>query len=325
MQRSSWIPALLFALALGGCTPQQQVTPSLPTHGVINHRSYLFQGNTVTEETTDPDTYAVFGAISDCHGEAARARWFAEELKRQGAEYILNAGDNALNERLRYGRADVNDDRKEIKDCLAAMASTGLPVFVIPGNHETQTTYQGALQDLAAQGIKNIIDMTIYQRFDGDDLDIVALPGYHTKSIPGRKFIPDDGYWAQPENIKAAGALAQDLDDAVVLLSHGAPKTGSYGPGTISNGQDVGDEVTRKVMIQYNISFAVVGHIHEAGGLAANLRGEKVAPETWASSFVVNAGALENWELLNGKQSKGMALLVTISDKQARYKVITSE
>ncbi|MBI4159520.1 hypothetical protein HY500_04675 [Candidatus Woesearchaeota archaeon] len=36
----------------------------------INGHSYKFEGNKVTEITSDEDTQAIYGIISDAHGEA---------------------------------------------------------------------------------------------------------------------------------------------------------------------------------------------------------------------------------------------------------------
>lgn len=289
----------------------------------INNKTYQFSGNSVTELTHDADTEARYGVISDAHGEVERARYFAQLFKQQGVDGIIMPGDIVKNEQLRYGRADAQNDTVELISVLSAVAETGLPVFVIPGNHETKPVYEAALHSLT-QKFPNLIDMTRYRIFDGDDVDFVSLPGYQTFSSAGHQFIPENGYWAKPDYIKQLAELRQRLkgNDAIVLVTHAAGKTNAVqGPATMYSGEDVGDELTTTIQQQNTISFAVVGHIHEAGGRAATFNGTPVQPGQWASQFTANFGTLETWQYLNGSVYNGMAGILRLNGTQARYEI----
>ncbi len=313
-------------MAAAGCkkeTPDLEtvVEHAAPFEKTINGHEYRFEGNKVTEITSDEDYQAIYGIISDAHGKAEKAKFFADEFKKRGVDGIILTGDLPSNEGLRYGKPDSKADKAEIKEVLEAVAQTGLPVFAIPGNHEKKPVWEAALAEVTA-AYTNVIDMTKFRVFNGDDADFVSLPGYQTLKIPGRQFIPDDGYWATWEFIQTAGKLREGLDDAVVLVTHGCGKTGSPGPATIYNGRDVGDRATTQMMMDSNIPFAVCGHIHEAGGLAATYDGKPVKRGEWAGQFSANFGGLEDWKHVDGKMYKGMAGVLTVEGNKAKFDMV---
>lgn len=321
---------LLGTLALGvvGCKGkndlESKVSQTTPIVRTINGGEYRFDGNKVSQLNSDEDNEARYGVISDAHGEVEKARAFAQKFKEMGVDGIIMPGDLAINETIRYGQRDSNSDKDKIKQVLEVVAETGLPVFVIPGNHERKKDYESALAEVTAK-YKNVIDMTQFRVFDGDDVDFVSLPGYQTFKIPGRQLIPDDGYWAKPDFIRATGKFREGLDDAVVLIAHGAGKTktdGRAGPATIYSGNDVGDVTTTEMMRENNIPFAVVGHIHEAGGYAATYDGKLIKQGEWAEQFTANFGTLEIWQNLDGKIYNGMAGILTIKGKQAKFNMM---
>lgn len=319
---------LIGALTLGvaGCgkskeSLESKVKEANPIVRTINGEEYRFEGNRVTQLSSDEDNVATYGVISDIHGEVEKAKLFAEEFKKEGVDGIIIPGDLPNNETLRYGRRDSKNDKTEIKEVLEAVAQTGLPIFVIPGNHERRTDYESALAEIKTK-YDNVIDMTQFRVFDGDDVDFVSLPGYQTLMVGRRKFIPDDGYWAKPSAVRATGELRGGLDDSVILIAHGAGKTNARaGPGTIYNGQDVGDVTTTEMMKKYNIPFAVVGNIHEAGGLAATFDGKSVKQGEWAKQFIANFGGLERWKHLNGETYNGMAGILTVKGDEAKFEM----
>ncbi len=320
---------LMGVLAIGavGCKKETSdleatVEQTAPFEKTINGHSYRFEGNKVTEMTSDEDNQATYGIISDAHGEAGKAKSFAEEFKKRGVDGIILTGDLPSNEGLRYGRTDSRADKSEIKEVLEAVAQTGLPIFVIPGNHEQKPDYTSALAEVTAK-YENVIDMTKCRVFNGDDVDFVSLPGYQTFKIPGRQFIPDNGYWAKPELIQSTGKLRNGLDDTVVLITHGCGKTASPGPATIYNGMDVGDGNTTEMMRENNIPFAVCGHIHEAGGLAATYDGKLVKQGEWAKQFSANFGGLEQWRNVDGTTYNGMAGILTVKGDQAKFDILS--
>ncbi len=313
----------LLLLGMSGC--KEKTTPISDYTLTINNQQYQFSNETVTQLTDDEDESVKYGVISDIHGEVERIASFVEELKKREIEAILVPGDLLKNEELRYGRADQQNDEQELEIVLRELGKSNLPVLVIPGNHETQSAWKKAVGNVRVD-YPNIIDMNQYRRFDGDDGDIVSLSGYQIKEVPGRKFIPDDGFWASPKVIDGLSTQRKGLDDVVILLTHGPPATGANpSPGTISSGEDVSDKYTAMAMRRDTIYFAVVGHIHEAGGYAAMLDGKNVEQGEWSNGFVVNFGTLEQWKNNNGKTYKGMAGILTIDGKKGKYEMIFSE
>ncbi len=322
---------LIGALALGtlGCKKENLgleavVEQATPFERTINGQQYKFEGKRVTELTSDTDNHARYGVISDAHGEVEKAKLCAEEFRKRGVDGIILTGDLPSNEGLRYGRTDSRADKSEIKEVLEAVAQTGLPIFVIPGNHEQKPDYTQALAEVTAK-YNNVIDMTKFRVFNGDDVDFVSLPGYQTFKIPGRQFIPDKGYWATPEFIQSTGTLRNGLDDAVVLITHGCGKTGSPGPATIYGGRDVGDANTTSMMKENNIPFAVCGHIHEAGGIAATYDGKIVKQGEWGKQFSANFGGLEDWKSIDGKMYNGMAGILIVQGDQAKFEMVYAQ
>lgn len=313
----------LFLLGMTGCKEKPtDILYSKEYTLTINHQQYQFSNETVTQLTHDDDHEARYGVISDIHGEVERITPFVEKLKKRNIEAILVPGDLVKNEELRYGRTDQQNDEQELEAVLTELGKSNLPVFVIPGNHETRDEWKTVMEKIRVD-YPNIIDMNQYRRFDGDDADIVSLPGYQIQEVPGRKFIPDNGFWASSAMIDGLAMERQGLDDTMILLTHGPPATGlNPGPGTISTGEDVGEKYTATAMKQDNISFAIVGHIHEAGGYAATLDGKMIREEEWSNGFVANFGTLETWKNNNGMTYNGRVGILTINGTNAKYEMI---
>lgn len=301
---------VLAALAvIAGCGKPAEKTEEQksPFNAVMVGGEYYFEGNRVTETTSDEDNMASYGIMPDIHGEIEKAGLFAKKFAGMGVDGIISPGD-------------LGETKAEIVSALEALAETGLPVFVIPGNHETRQNYESGVKE-AAKEHANIIDMARYRIFDGDDVDFVSLPGYQVQ-----RFVHQGGYFASPEFIRQAGELRQGLDDAVVLITHGAGYTGANpGPATLYNGADVGDRETARMMTENNISFAVCGHIHEAGGIAATFEGGNVNQGEWAGQFTANFGTLKEWKLLNGETINGMAGILYIRGNEAKYEIMALE
>ncbi|HII15164.1 MAG TPA: hypothetical protein HA362_02530 [Nanoarchaeota archaeon] len=293
--------AALVAVLGCGKGSEKQEEPNAPCTVMIGGEEYRFEANRVTELGSDADTKASYGVISDIHGNAEKAGQFAQKFREMGVDGIISPGD-------------LGENKAQIKAVLEALAETGLPVFVIPGNHEKRQDYESAVEESTREH-SNIIDMARYRIFDGDDADFVSLPGYQVQ-----RFVHPGGYFASPEMIEETGRLRHGLDDAIVLITHGAGRTnGTPGPATLGNGRDVGDANTARMMMGSNIQFAVCGHIHEAGGIAATFEGQNIEPGELAEQFTANFGTLKQWENLNGETYNGTAGILDIEANRAKY------
>lgn len=288
----------------------------------INGRDYILSGDRIVDTTNDENNKALFGVISDIHGADTRAKKYAELLKERGVEGIIIPGDLNLNDALREGNGEEEHDVVEIIDVLESVAEVGLPVFVIPGNHETREGYADALKAITDR-FDNVFDMTRYRVYDGDDVDFVSLPGYQVAREGSQKFIADNGFHATPRFIIETGSYAQGLNDSVVLITHGPPLTNAkIGPGTLFDGTDAGDQTTRGMMVSSDIRFSVSGHIHEAGGFAARFDGTTVEQDEWSDHFAANFGTLMQWKNLNGFTYDGMAGIIEIEGDRARFEMV---
>ena len=298
------------------------ITPFTKT---INNVDYAFKTGRVTQKTVDEDNLARIGVVSDIHGEIDKTRLVADRFVKSNVDYIVSLGDHCSNDGLRYGKNERRNDKEEIVDALEVLAQTKLPVFVIPGNHERVKDYEAALEEVTAK-YENVIDMDQFRVFDGDDVDFVSLPGYQTFRAGRRQFIPVDGFYVKPEFIADTGKLSEGLDDAVVLVAHGAGKTNAIrGPATVYNGMDVGDENTRQMMKSAGINYAIAGNIHESGGLAATHAGVPVKQGEWSSQFTANFGGLEKWKHLDGNTYNGMAGVFTVDGSKAKFEMFYLE
>lgn len=273
-----------------------------------------FQDNKLVELSSDSDNRVVFGVISDIHGEVDKARVMIKKLKKKGADFIIVPGDLTKNERLRQGTGTDND-YEELKAVLNVLGNSKLTIFVTPGNHENQEDYDRAM----AEAPGNVVDMTKTRIFDGDDADLVAIPGY-----PDEAYIPERGFWASPAIIYDVAEIAKGLDGPIIIVSHSTPKTLAGGPGTAYTNEDAGNELIREVMIENNITFSVSGHIHESGGIGASFDG-LVAENEWSPVLLVNFGTLEEWAYLDGKTRQGMAGIFTVENKSAKFEMLELE
>lgn len=311
--------ATLVLAGLLGWYRYSSIGDSSPRVITVGSHLYEIKGAHARMITKDENTYARYGVISDIHGETEKARAMGKLFKKRDVDAIIVLGDTPLNEPLRYHRSDGQRDEQEIYNAFSALAETGLLLFVIPGNHELKRDYEAVLARLRHYPI---IDMAAVRVFDGDDADLVSLPGYQTQATATHTFVPDGGYWADPSFIRETARLKRGLDDAVLLVTHGPPKTTTPGPGTLNGGIDAGDEETRNMMRSADISFVVSGHIHEAGGQAVTLNGTQVPEKTWSDSLILNVGSIEPSTLLDGKTHNGMGAMVTLDGAQAMYELV---
>ncbi len=311
--------SLLF-LTLFGCSQSQ----------------FQFEGNKVIE--TGPEASEVsYGVISDAHGEVEKARTAAQILKNRGVKGIIIPGDISCNEDLSNRCPKNSSDLIEIEETLSAIAETGLPLFVIPGNHEEIDAYEEALASVISKYPK-VIDMTQYRIFDGTGIDFLSLPGYGIKTVPITYedplipgdiitttliLIPKDGFFITGDEFRRTENLSSTANGPLVLVTHGPGKIeGISTPGMTFDQRDIGDSRVTQLMRKAEIPFAIVGHIHEAGGVATTLNGTIVKPREWTTEMMLNAGTLQNWKYNDGTLRKGMVQIVTFKGNEAKFETI---
>jgi len=317
--------SLIVALTLGfsGCGKKEEnlekkVTNVTPIVRTINGVDYQINGNKLTQMTEDEDNIARFGVIADPHGFYENVEAFSKHFEQRGVDGIILLGDYA--QHFREKPNPKLSDYDEIVMCLENAAKTGLPIYVIPGNHEMKKDYKRAMKRLSKK-YKNIFDLSEIRIVDGDDFDFVSNPF-------GTDFTyPNESFRATPEQIRKIGEyikLLQTDDDPEILLTHQPPRCrGRYGIDVVYSGNHVGDKTLNEIMRKSGIKFSLSGHIHEAGGRGVTSEGKLVKQNTFSDDLRFNPGSACPWKYLDGKIYNGMAGILTIKGNQVKYKVIS--
>lgn len=256
------------------------------------------------------------GVVSDLHGEVDRVKQYATYFESMGVDAILVPGDIVNNEDF-SGRGIAWDDSEEIVAVLAPLLETGIEVYVIPGNHETQEEYMKAVE-LLSEEYENLIDMSVRRVVEVNGIHLLGIAGYTDE-----RFTAAGGFVANEEYVLGSARLVRDVEGPVLLVVHGAPFVeGVVGPASTSSGLNVGDRATAELMREAGIDFAVVGNIHEAAGTGVRLDGRSVEAGEWSRGLVVNAGTLVDWQHLNGTQMRGNGLVLEFRGEEVRFEVV---
>jgi len=246
---------------------------------------------------TNGDGKVRVGMVSDIEGAIDNSEIAANKLSRSNIDLIVIAGDTYENEQKRRKPKYPNstDNLAELVEGIEPIAKLGVPVYVIPGNHENITIYNQGIFRLQKR-YPNVINAD-GKSFDLDGLNIVGMGGYYNSNsvAQGGKVLEKSDYQ------KARGQLMSFHDsDMTVLITHSPPKTDRkidyvYGVG------NVGDANITALMTAKSI-FVVCGHIHERGGNWTEI-GDSSA---WNAASVTNysnpnAPAASVFEINNGK------------------------
>jgi Icc-related predicted phosphoesterase len=239
------------------------------------------------------------GVLSDIHGNLDAMNHLLNQM--QDVDVIVVIGDMVLNEKLRYGKQDTINDEEELisilKDINTFITQNDIPVYIIPGNHETKESYRNAFETFEAKSkmkninetinvnIENIKDMSNGGIINIKGFTISFLPGYYTKTNANQKFLPDDGFFLSDQQME--NLILPNVD---LIVSHGPPKTEEI-IDKIYSGSNVGSKKMRDLMLKNNIKYGIFGHIHEGKGTAKPTKGS-----VWFNPGAVeqgNAGTLK--------------------------------
>jgi Icc-related predicted phosphoesterase len=257
MKRKLLIGTLVAALAAGayyfcsGINNSAQYRPAKPRVETINDRQYEVYPDKVIQLSEDLDKTAKFGVIADAHSCPNNVEKFVNEFKRQGLDGIVMLGDYAT---IRLALPTFRfDPYSSIVKCLDSAAKTGLPVYVIPGNHDLSIFYRRAIHSLHSKH-NNVFDMRLIKYVDGDDFDMIVNPkinhNYHSLKNLLSRYSSD------------VSQLRKD-DDPEILISHIPP---SYKENTfakyLTDGVNVGSKTLDEIMRSNQILFSLSGHIH---------------------------------------------------------------
>jgi Icc-related predicted phosphoesterase len=258
---------------------------------------YVLQGSVLKQVTGDSDDEMRSGVLADTHGTHRRIGRIAQVFQERNVDAILIAGDMEGKTRSLLPLANEKDVAETVEPC----ARTGLPVFVVPGNHDQRKSYAGAMEKLCEE-YDNVYDMTTIRVVDGDDADVVSLPGGHAYVVIG-------GFECGDDDILEVKALAAKCDDQVVLLSHFPMRFDTKEAIDWEFGANRGSRRLREVIEESHIHFGVSGHMHGAGKRGVDLEGNRV-----------NEGELSDYLYFNpGPGSEHNAGIFTVKGGRARY------
>lgn len=261
-----------------------------------------------------------FGVLSDIHGDVKNLASFMSEFKEQKADAILVLGDT--NDMA--SSVDGKTDYEEIYlSLLRILGSSDVPVFVIPGNHESTQNYLGAVKSLAHQ-YPALHDLSTSGLYQFKSVMLVPLPGYHLKEYtnPAGFLFSEDVFSALGNMLDAhQGKLSQPL----LFVAHGPLKFSTKeGIDVIYSGENVGNPALNELMDKHGIRFGVFGHIHEAGMKGVDKSGSLIKKGEWSETLYFNPGPAEGGEMCNGQKTDGSAGIfeIDVTNNKARYWIL---
>lgn len=278
---------------------------------------YVVDGARATITRTVPRKVpgeARLGVVSSVKDDEKETRANVDEylakFKAADVDAILVGGDTAINE-------------SEIEPILARLATLGVPVLAVAGNAENRSAFNRATLE-AHRTNRNVLNLDLVRVVEGGGWDVVSLPGYYDK----RYTLQSGTCMYTAADVAKLKALAASVEGPVVLLSHGPPRqAGKLAVDFVPEAGNVGDPDITEALAAAKIPFGVFGHILEAGGRATDLTGKKeIKPLTFAEALYLAPGSVNSlpWRLNGGQTSYGMAAVLTIAGRKAKYEVLRS-
>ncbi len=301
MKKTAYYISMSFvaiAALIGGCTPTEETVKTADGSYEISAEQILQTKSTFLE-----DDKIDVGFVSDIEGAIDNAHKSALNLGSKGIDAVVIAGDCYENENIGTNPVypDSTDNLEEMVRGIEPFAELGVPVFVIPGNHESRKIYEQALKQLQ-ETHPNVFDINS-RTADLQGLNIVGMGGYHDP-----RFTVSDGFILKKSDYeKAITSMAelQEQGEPTVFVTHGPPLSNSaidYVPGL----GHVGDK-NIKLMMSTELEgiINIHGHIHEGGGSGAE----------YAAGIAINVAAVTDHNNLNGYHSG----LLTIAPEGIDY------
>ena len=251
----------------------QHADPSLPEpHSVTSQELEEYVSQHPTQFTND--TEIVLGVVSDIEGAISEAEHSASLLRLvQGLDGIIIAGDTYENEQIRgdplYPQS--SDNLQEMVSGIRPYAELGVPLFVIPGNHETQEIYTQGIRELRSE-FPLVFDLN-HAVADFTGINFVGWGGYHDSRFiapEGFLLVQNDYAWLEEQLLSLQGER-----EPTVLITHGPPRSDTvidYVPGI----GHVGDEQLAEILHRPELTgiLNIHGHIHEGGGTNATIQSD---------------------------------------------------
>lgn len=307
-----------FITAQSGRSDPECVGPidlAVPAELSFGARKAELNGYSLAFKDHDTDDQAVLGVLANINEDSGdnlfNLKRYLEFFKKESVEAIVVAGD-------------TGESAESIERALQPLAESGMPVFVVIGNRECKGDYNDAVLALQ-KTFPNVVNLNRVRYVDYDDADLASLPGYHDRRFihcaTGCVYYKQDVEALQAELVKRRASGG----DPVVLVSHGPPhgETLSAIDAATEVG-NVGDPALGVLIEQAGVPFGIFANIKEGGGKATDLRGLNMIKEHgFVDALYLNPGPADSiaWNLNDGTESRGMAAVLTVKGKQAKYKI----
>ncbi|GAB4298052.1 MAG: hypothetical protein Kow0090_13410 [Myxococcota bacterium] len=276
-----------------------------------NERTLRIEGYRAVVENQKSDGKAIIGVISTIKdGEATtiyNIKEFVKAWQKEGVEAVIVGGD-------------IGNTREATEMLLYTIAKPGWAVYVIMGNNDSRGNFHRAMQTLNKK-FPQIINLNLIRRIDEEDFDIISLPGYYDK-----RFIRSGASCLyKREHIEELDDLVKESNSPIIFVSHGPPKDkGKEGIDFAFEAGNVGDNLLNPFIERNKIPFGIFGHIGEAGGKATDMKGNLVKEGALAERLYLNPGPGSSypWQMNDGKIANGMAAILYLQGKKAKYKIL---
>ncbi len=277
----------------------------------IGEIEYEINGYRMTQLTKDADESTIIGVMSDIKEDTPQnldnVKQVIEQFKQNKVNLVLVAGDSG-------------ESVASIENVLMPLAQLPVPVLVIIGNREKVPHFNTALSNINKK-YPNIISMNFVRYFDGDDVDVFSLPGYHDPNFIHSR----EGCQYFQSDVEELSKHIPLANSPVVLLTHGpALQKGNTAIDRMAEGVNVGDPMLTKLIADTKIPFGVSGNIHEAGGIGTDLSGTYIVKQnTPSDQLFLNPGPTDSvrWQMNDGTESIGMSAILTVEGKKAKYSI----
>ncbi|MCX8147103.1 MAG: metallophosphoesterase [Candidatus Woesearchaeota archaeon] len=182
-------------------------------------------------------------AFVDSHGNMNVLKEVGQKAKKSDVDMVICAGD-------------VSTFEQDIAKIIKGLDEIGVPVLIIPGNHESEKT----LKEIASKS-KNIVYL---------NKGMLRIKDYVFVGFSANGFAERD-----PEFDRWVKKVKKEFrkEDKIILVTHAPPYNTK-----LDNimGSHCGNKDVRKFIETTNISLGISGHIHETAGREDSIKGRKI-------------------------------------------------
>ena len=193
-----------------------------------------------------------FLTFTDLHEDKDALLSLLKRAKQEDIEFLVTAGDlTVFGKSLRYVLKNLND--------------LGKKVYLIPGNHESDTMLNNVLSD--------------YPFCINFNSKAISLGNYVLLGFGGGGFSVEDAEFRKISR----NWYSQYQDNKTILVTHGPP----FGTKVdILEGKNVGNRDFRKFIDRIKPKLVICGHLHEAAGKVDQIGDTKIINPGWDGMVV---------------------------------------